>query len=146
MIRQQLAVCAIVALILSLNAPAAPAQPSTDATQVISLAASVAAKELGTHATVHVTKLSLTSNYAIAQWTWGERTGVDIFQKRLSVGWVPLGKGGGQMTTGWLVDYGIPAATATALIAGIEHCANPVHVILHGSVTSVCYIGPCGVC
>jgi hypothetical protein len=146
MIGQQLALYAIVSLVFSLNAPAAPAQPSTDATQVISLAASVTAKELGSHATVHVTKLSLTSNFAIAQWTSGERSGVDIFQKRLSVGWVSLGKGDGQLTTGWLVDYGIPPATATALIAGIAHCTNPVRVTVHGSVTSVCYIGPCGVC
>jgi hypothetical protein len=148
MTRKLFASCVTAVIVLSVKglAAASPAQVPSDATQVIALAESIAAKELVSSSRVHVTKLALSPEYAIAQWTSGERTGEEIFQKRLGMRWVFMGKEGGQPSTGWLLDYGVPAVTATALVAGIEDCANPQRVTFHGSVTAVCLIGPGGVC
>jgi hypothetical protein len=123
------------------------AQTTADATQIISLTTTIVEKELKSSSTsIHVVKMSLSENYAIAQWQQGHSSGEQLFQKKFGLGWVPLGSGAADLRASSLAAYDVPSAMATALVAGMSSCSHPKNVTSHGYVTSVCFVGPCTVC
>jgi|GEM_PF-6172873 len=123
------------------------AQTNADATQIVSMTTTIIEKELkpGTNE-VHVTKVSLNDNYAIAHWQTGQSGGEKLFQKKFGLGWVLVGGAAGELRASSLAAYDVPSAMATALVAGMSKCASPQKVAFHGYVTSVCFVGPCTVC
>jgi hypothetical protein len=62
-------------------------------------------------------KVSISGDYALASWTWGD-TGGQALLKKKDDKWTIVTAGGGQLGEKGLIQYGVPKNIASALTKG----------------------------